>query len=249
MERRKPRENRSTIYFGRVLGISATPLLAQWVPTSGPYGGVVLSLALSALSGTNLFTGTNGVFLTTDNGASWTAVDSGLTSAFVKALAVSGTNLFAGNLDGGVFLSNNNGTSWTAVDSVLTNTAVWSLVVSGTSLFAGTGGRGVWRRPLSQMTSAEVLSTKLPAYFSPSHNYLNPFNPSTKIEYQLPGAGHVTLKVYDMLGREVTTLVNEIQDADVHLATFDGTRLASGVYLCHLTGPGINQAKKMLLTK
>ncbi|MGO9480260.1 MAG: T9SS type A sorting domain-containing protein, partial [Candidatus Kryptoniota bacterium] len=60
---------------------------------------------------------------------------------------------------------------------------------------------------------------------------------------------YVSLRVYDILGREVATLVNGIQDAGVHVATFDGTRLASGVYFYRLTASGKNQVKKMLLAK
>ncbi|MBL7997538.1 MAG: T9SS type A sorting domain-containing protein [Candidatus Kapabacteria bacterium] len=113
---------------------------AQWTQTNGPYGGNVRCFAVS---GTNLFAGTYGfgVFLSTNNGTSWTA--SGLTNQFVYALTVSGTNLFAGTRDG-VFLSTNNGTSWTAVNSGLTNGDVWSLTVSGTNLFAGTWRGGVF---------------------------------------------------------------------------------------------------------
>ncbi|MCK7528688.1 MAG: hypothetical protein MZV64_69590 [Ignavibacteriales bacterium] len=68
---------------------------------------------------------TAGVFLSTNNGTSWTAVNTGLTNTNVRALAVSGTNLFAGTDGGGVFLSTNNGTSWTAVNTGLTNTNVY----------------------------------------------------------------------------------------------------------------------------
>jgi hypothetical protein len=101
-------------------------------------------------SGTNLFAGTGsyvisgrGVFLSTNDGTSWTSVNTGLTDSNVTALAVSGTNLFAGTLDGGVFLSTNNGTSWTAVFSSLTGASVRCLAVSGTNLFAGIWPVGV----------------------------------------------------------------------------------------------------------
>jgi len=89
----------------------------------------------------------------------------------------------------------------------------------------------------------------VPQQFQLQQNYPNPFNPTTKIEYQLPAAGHVTLRVYDVLGREMVTLASGIQDAGVHVATFDGTRLASGVYFYRLTASGKDQVKKMLLTK
>jgi hypothetical protein len=118
-------------------------------------------------SGTNLFAGTNGsgIFISTNNGTSWTAVNSGLTDSNVYAIAVSGTNLFAGTSNG-VFFSTNNGTSWTAVNNGLTNTDVNALAVSGANLFAGTRG-GVflsinngasWTAVNTGLTSTDVLS-------------------------------------------------------------------------------------------
>lgn len=80
-------------------------------------------------------------------------------------------------------------------------------------------------------------------------NYPNPFNPTTAISYRLPNSGRVELKVYDVLGREVITLVREYQEARVHTAYFNGENLASGVYFYRLTAPGISQVKKMLMVK
>ena len=144
---------------------TSSPIFAQWVQTNGPYGG---SIGCFAVSDMNLFAGTqgSGVFLSTNNGTSWTAVNTGLTSSFVYALAVSGTNLFAGTYDG-IFLSTNNGTSWTAVNTGLTNTYVKALSVSGTNLFAGTQGGGVflstnngtsWTEVNTGLTNTNVLS-------------------------------------------------------------------------------------------
>src|ERR1039457_1446008 len=92
--------------------ISNDNLNAQWVQTNGPYGGVVNCLAVS---GTNIFAGTygGGIYLSSNNGTSWTAVNNGLpASCNITALAVSGTNVFAGADDFGIYLSTNNGTSW-----------------------------------------------------------------------------------------------------------------------------------------
>ncbi|HUI28936.1 MAG TPA: protease pro-enzyme activation domain-containing protein [Candidatus Acidoferrales bacterium] len=94
--------------------------------------------------------------------------------------------------------------------------------------------------------NAKVTS---PVEFGLLNNFPNPFNPTTRIEYNLPKGGYVTLKVYDILGREVVTLVNENQETGIHFANFDGLRLGSGVYLYHLIAPGINQVKKMSLMK
>jgi pimeloyl-ACP methyl ester carboxylesterase len=110
--------------------------IARWAETGGPPG----FINCLAVSGTNLFAGTGGegVFVSTNNGPSWTAVNAGLPRRFpVRALAVSGTNLFAGT-DDGVFLSTNGGASWSSAGLWRDN--VNALAVSGTSIFAGTRG-------------------------------------------------------------------------------------------------------------
>ena len=115
--------------------IATIPTNAQWMKTNGLYAGSVYALAVR---GTNLFAGTyyGGVFLSTDNGTSWTS--SGLSD--VAAFTVSGPNLFAGTYYGFVFLSTNDGTSWTEVDSGLVDPHkhIYALTVIDTNLFAGT---------------------------------------------------------------------------------------------------------------
>jgi hypothetical protein len=107
----------------------------------------------------DLFAGTSsgGVFLSTNSGASWTAVNLGLRDPFVNALAYSGRNLFAATRDSGVYLSTNNGTSWTAINTGLTSLSVWSLAVSGTNIFAGILG-GIYLSTNNGTTWAKVLS-------------------------------------------------------------------------------------------
>ena len=89
----------------------------QWVHSSGPGGAIVQCFAVSGL---NLYAGTTkGIYLSLDNGTTWTAVNNGLTSQGVYALTFSGTNLFAGT-GGGVFISTNFGSRWTAVINGIT---------------------------------------------------------------------------------------------------------------------------------
>jgi hypothetical protein len=96
---------------------------------------------------------------------------------------------------------------------------------------------------------AEGGSTGLPTHFSLEQNYPNPFNPSTAISYDLPIAGRVTMKVYDVLGREVATLVDGFVEAGHHRETFDASRYTSGVYFYRLTAGDFTQTKKLLLLK
>jgi hypothetical protein len=80
-------------------------------------------------------------------------------------------------------------------------------------------------------------------------NYPNPFNPATQIRYTLEQASNVTLRVYDMLGREVATLINENQNAGRHVVDFNASNFASGVYLYRLQAGSFVQVKKMILMK
>jgi len=88
-----------------------------------------------------------------------------------------------------------------------------------------------------------------PLTYSLSQNYPNPFNPSTVIAYQTAKAGPVRLTVYDILGREVATLVNAVQPQGSHEARFDGGALSSGMYIYRLEAPGFVQQRKMIFAK
>ena len=92
-----------------------------------------------------------------------------------------------------------------------------------------------------------VINT--PLMFELGQNYPNPFNPTTKIEYSIPRNGIVTLKVYNTLGQEVASLVNEIEETGNHKVTFNAANLSSGVYYYRLQAGDFNQFKKMILLK
>ena len=184
---------------------NTNPLHSQWIQTNGPYGGDVYCFAVS---GTNLFAGTgDGVFLSTDNGTSWTAASTGLTNGYVYALAVSGTNLFAGTYG------------------------------------------GVWRRPLSEMTPVRSPTTDTPTHFALDQNYPNPFNPSTTIRFDIPSRLFVTLKVFDILGREVASLVSEQLSTGHHSRVWKAADMPSGMYFYRLQAGSFAETKKLLLVK
>ncbi len=90
---------------------------------------------------------------------------------------------------------------------------------------------------------------QVPMQFALEQNYPNPFNPTTVISYQLPVAGKILLKVYDVLGREVATLVNEVKPAGNHSVQWNAQGRASGVYFYRLNTKDFVQAKKLLLLK
>ncbi|HEX9973922.1 MAG TPA: T9SS type A sorting domain-containing protein, partial [bacterium] len=99
-------------------------------------------------------------------------------------------------------------------------------------------------------TTVEISSQVQPTDFLLAQNYPNPFNPSTKISYSIPLSGFVTLKVYDIAGREVQTLVHEFRPAGSYTFEFDGGRMASGVYFYRLqVGDRFSEIKKMIHLK
>ncbi len=90
---------------------------------------------------------------------------------------------------------------------------------------------------------------ELPLIFSLEQNFPNPFNPATKIKYSIPAGQKVELKIFDLLGREITTLVNEYKSAGHYETEFNGEYLSSGIYLYRLTAGDYSETKKMLLLK
>ena len=93
------------------------------------------------------------------------------------------------------------------------------------------------------------INSNVPGNYSLMQNYPNPFNPSTKINFAIPKAGLITVKVYNILGKEITTLVNENLPAGNYSVNFSGSNLTSGVYFYRLESNGYTATKKMLLTK
>jgi hypothetical protein len=98
-------------------------------------------------------------------------------------------------------------------------------------------------------TGVEEIAGSVPQGYTLSQNYPNPFNPSTTIDFTLPASGFVSLKVYDVLGREVMTLINEVKPAGTYRATFDGWNLPSGTYFYALKAGSFSEVKKMTLLK
>jgi hypothetical protein len=99
------------------------------------------------------------------------------------------------------------------------------------------------------LTGVQVTDLAAPVKYVLQQNYPNPFNPSTTIEYSISNKGHVMLKIFDILGREVAELVNEVKSPGTYQVSFDGLRLASGVYIYQLSTADFVQARKMVLVK
>jgi hypothetical protein len=113
---------------------------------------------------------------------------------------------------------------------------------------------GAYGGPLRRILTNQLIGiintgSGIPRGFALYQNYPNPFNPNTKINFDLPNNDYVTLKIYDMLGKELKTIVNEFKPAGKYSIDFNATGLSSGVYFYRLSVPGAVITKKMILTK
>jgi len=204
-----------------------------------------------AVSGTNLFAADFGVFRSTDNGANWIKACPSF-SLYTHALYVQGTNLFAGTNGTGVYLSTDNGTSWTAVNTGLPDGlsalsfAARQNSSGATILYIGTEA-GIWARPLSgimgidEQGSCELLDLQ--------QNYPNPFKTTTTIKYKVKEQSFVSLRIFDIMGTEVASLVNERKPKGDYTVEWNAHGNGSGIYFCKLQNGRNNEVKKMLLMK
>jgi Secretion system C-terminal sorting domain len=138
---------------------------------------------------------------------------------------------------------------WYESWSALAMSSSWSVVDgAGNNYFFGecTSVTLIWKL---NVTGVSAEDKNLPQIHTLSQNYPNPFNPSTTIKYELPKSTMVRLSVYDLLGREVSALVNDRRNAGVHEVKFDGSGLSSGVYFYRLQAGDFVQTRKLLLTR
>jgi hypothetical protein len=194
-------------------------------------------------------------------------VSSGWTTAFTGTYAVPGTGwryidmtapyfVYNGtsNLIVEICYDNSSYTSYSPVYATSTPGMTWGLYNdSGPGCTMG-GGTAQANRPNTCFTMTAATGTgnntlETPKTYSLAQNYPNPFNPVTKINFALPKQGFVSLKVYDVLGREVSTLVNEVKVAGSYSVDFDASMLSSGVYFYRLESGNFSDIKRMILVK
>ncbi len=219
----------------------------------------IYPLVSLALIGDTLIAGTDGegIAVSADSGRTWTrsGLNDGMGNSKIGGFVTEGANIFVG-ADAGVFLSKNAGSTWSNVSEGLpVGCQITSIAANGDYLFVGLApgsgnSNGVWRRPLPEMiTEVNGSANPVPETFSLSQNFPNPFNPTTVIQYGVRSSRLVSLKVYDVLGRLVKTLVNGVKSPGSYEVRFNGSQLASGVYFYRLAAGGHVIIRKMLLMK
>ena len=204
-----------------------------------------------AFNGNNIYagacSGNTALYLSTDNGGNWTPA--GSFSQCVHAVALINNNIIIGTQSPGIFVSTNNGQNWTQRNEGMGYINIRNLLIANGYIFAGSSITGLWRRLVSEIIGIKPISHEVPAEYRLSQNYPNPFNPSTSIEFDLPKSSLVKLVVYNMLGREVATLVYEELKPGSYEYEWNGSSFASGVYFYRLITEDFSQTKSMVLLK
>jgi len=199
------------------------------------------------------------IYRSTNKGNTWVPADSGLPNSNIQAWQATGTIFYAAVWPNGVYRSTDRGVSWIPVNKGLLDLNVLALVSDGTYLYAGTAYQAVWRRPLAELMSASVeeKGSDVPLTYRLEQNYPNPFNSATNIRFTIADEAFISVKVFDVLGREVAILVNETRVPGTYSLTWDARTFPSGVYFCRMqtdfSGSGkagtYVETKKLVLIK
>lgn len=193
------------------------------------------------------------VFRSTNKGTDWTDISSNLPDAPVNAFAVDNNYsdiLYVGN-DVGMYVSFDTGQNWEVLGEGLPVLPVGDIKIHPTQnyLVAGTYGRSMYKIDLNLVTNTGDDRQDFLNSFKLYQNYPNPFNPNTIISWDSPVSGHQTIKIYDVTGKEIVTLVNEIKTAGKHQVEFNASSLASGVYFYKIEAGNFTETKKMVVLK
>ncbi|MBL8006913.1 MAG: T9SS type A sorting domain-containing protein, partial [Ignavibacteria bacterium] len=199
---------------------------------------------------TGWVSGSGGYILrTTNGGTDWGYLHSGTSSNLYSIRFLNKKNgwvLGSDYYNTFVLVTTNGGQSWTKKSCGTGNSLTsvfftdkntgWVTGSNGTILKTTTGGN-------------EYLPSEIPSGYSLNQNYPNPFNPVTNLEFGIPDLGFVTLKIYDILGKEIKTLINENLNPGKYEIVFNGSGLPSGVYFYKLTAGDFTDTKRMMLIK
>jgi len=194
------------------------------------------------------------VFKTENAGETWIDIGAGLPDIPTWAVTVDPdfpNHIYVGN-EVGIYQSLDGGTTWEDISGNLPD-AIFAieLVISNSNrkLRVASHGNGVYEIPLELAVSNEINNNPIPSSFRLKQNYPNPFNPSTNIQFDLNKTENIKLQVFDITGKLVTTLVDEVKSPGSYTVSFDGSNLSSGTYIYRLQADNKIESKIMTLLK
>jgi len=224
--------------------------IASWSPAAG-----INSIVIDPSTNSTYYAGVyqNGLYKSLDSGATWFRLSNGLTEDRIRNIEVFTLNtnfVITGTFEAGIFISEDAGQNWTQFNEGLNNTWIYSLAINTLTrdLFCGTS-QGIYKidlTPYLNISNSDFTMLQQPSFIL---SYPNPFNPVTTIQYKLPQRSDVQITIYDLLGREVTTLVSKTQEAGIKSVQWDATNVPSGMYFYQIRAGEYVQTRKMVLLK
>jgi hypothetical protein len=214
----------------------------NWITINGF---TVSSINTILIQGANIYIGTygDGLWYSSDNGINWNY--KGLINRNIRALSFYGSILFAGTLDGGFYLSTNNGTNWVN-DGVF---QINAMVLSNNYVIIAPYSGTLYKRHLQDFINIKNISLIIPNKFELYQNYPNPFNPITKIQFNVSKTSDIILKVFDLTGKEISTLINEKLNPGTYETQWNANEYSSGIYFYRLETGDYRETKRMILIK
>ena len=190
------------------------------------------------------------ILQTTDGGIHWEQKFSGTINDLYNVFYIDLNKVFIVGDLGIILGSSDSGSNWICVASQTQNPLLNSIFFTDVNQGIAVGTDGIIIRTKSGgLTDVIDNVYNVSSKYSLEQNYPNPFNPTTTINYEIPERGFVTLKVYDILGREVTILINEEKPAGSYEVQFTASGLTSGIYFYQIKAGEYSETKKMILLK
>lgn len=230
----------------------------------GAFNGAIYKVNIytgtATLIGTNSGLRAGGLAINPVNGTLWMSLrnTSGVVDNVYKLNRTTGVSTLVGNAGVGTgivdIVFDKNGKLYGLTGTGITpNRLIRIDTTTGAASLIGELGKSdiqaIALDPNTVASYEDAFSGKIPTQFSLGQNYPNPFNPVTTIQYSIPTLSRVTLKVFDLIGREVTTLANEMKQAGTYSVSFDAAQLGSGVYFYRISAGSFSDIKKMVVLK
>ncbi len=235
--------NNTKVYRSTDLGLTWTGVATT---------GTLNTYAVHYNSPTTGLAGGNAMVLSTNGGASYSTVTNPGTTGNINGIEGFGTDWWSIRSGNTVYRSTDGAATWTNAH-IQTGATFYDIAVVNGANGCRTGWAVGVAGALAKMTGSAVgisgYNSEVPSSYNLKQNYPNPFNPSTNIEFALPQSGNISLKVYDLSGKEVANLVDGFKSAGSYIVSFNASNLPSGAYFYRLTTANFSETKRMMLVK
>ncbi len=211
-------------------------------------------LSCITIKGDSIVIGTSGLgtYLSTDDGETWAQFGTGIPNETIINKIDFYQGGFFASTPLGVYYKAHTVNTWILINDGFPVPDISGLKVIDNEIYAGAGlmaHNGIWKRSAAQIVGVKSISTEIPSDFSLEQNFPNPFNQSSIISFKCSISGIVRIVVYDLSGREVSTLVNEYKQPGSYEIRFDAKNLSSGIYFYRMESNNIKITRKFVLSK